>query len=121
MNNKVTNALQAVAYKEEITGDQAAMILDLSKVFRYTDAEFEKRMQEFCINYVYDGVVGCECFYSINPEWKFIISRIYRDGNKFFFDGIDKDGVAISGGSLNSIEKTGNYYPIKKFLGGTFE
>ena len=122
--NKITDTLRTLVAKSdsEINGDQARLVLDLAKVFSYKDDEaFNEQMQEFRQKYSYGISVGDECFYSINPEWKFIVSRIYFDGNKFFFDGIDKNGLVISNGSLNAIEKTGNYYSIKRFLEGTFE
>lgn len=121
--NKVTDTLREIVAKSdsEINGDQARLVLDLAKVFNYSGEEFEKSMHDFCLKYLYDISVGNECFYIANPDWKFIVVKIYFEDSKGFFNAVDKDGNVIEDGGLDLIEKTGNYYPIKKFLGGTFE
>lgn len=119
--NKVTDTLREMVAKSdsEINGDQARLVLDLAKVFNYSGKEFEKSMHDFCLKYLYDISVGDECFYKVNPNWKFIVVKIYFEDSKGFFNAVDKDGSVIEDGYLELIEKTGNYYPIKIFLGGS--
>lgn len=120
--NKVADTLREIVAKSdsEVNGDQARLVLDLAKVFNYSGKKFEKSMHDFCLKYLYDISVGNECSYKNNPDWKFIIVKIYFEDSKGFFNAVDKDGNVIEDGSLDLIEKTGNYYPIKHFLGGTF-
>lgn len=121
--NKVTETLREMVAKSdsEIDGDQARMVLDLAKVFNYHGKNFEKAMSDFCLKYLYGISIGNECFYKNNPDCKFIVVKIYFEDSKGFFNAVDKDGNVIEDGSLDLIEKTGNYYPIQNFLGGTFE
>lgn len=122
--NKVTDTLREMVAKSnsEINGDQARLVLDLAKVFDYDYKSFPDAIQKFRLKHLYDDIsVGNECFYKNNPYWKFIVVKIYFEDSKGFFNAIDKDGNVIEGGSLDLIEKTENYYPIKRFLGGTFE
>lgn len=119
--NKVTDTLREMVAKSdsEINGDQARLVLDLAKVFNCHGKVFEKSMHDFCLKYLYDISVGNECFYKGNPDWKFIVVKIYFEDSKGFFNAVDKDGNVIEDGNLDLIEKTGNYYPIKIFLGGS--
>lgn len=127
--NKISDILRRSAqtlasFKEKndsiVDQEVITMSLDLAKVFDHNDESFLDAIQKFRLKYLYDDIsVGSECFYSSTPEWKFIISRIYFIDGKGFFDAIAKNGMVISDGDLSLITKTGNYYPIKIFLGGS--
>lgn len=124
--NFAMSLLKEMARKEEGASKEVLTdlysLFDLTNLRNPTDPEkFQIALKNFIVKWMADDIsVGDVCIYPRFPDRPFIISRIYWD-DAFFFDAIYKDGEVLEDGTLRLVEKTGEYYPIERFLKGTFE
>jgi len=107
--------------------EEAEMFDKLLHMLSLSGNELDKAMEDFRTKYMpIDIEVGNECYYDLNPEDRFIVTKIYLDKDgldrpTYFFDGIYHDGRTISDGTLKLIHKTGNYYPILHYINSPFD
>lgn len=114
-------------FKVMCNQEEAIMFDELLCMLSLSGNELDKAMEYFRAKYMpIDIEVGDECYYDLNPEDRFIVTKIWLDKDgldhpAYFFDGIYHDGRTISDGALKIIHKTGNYYPILKYLASPFD
>jgi len=122
------NAIKQLEGFKAMCNEEASIMFDeLLYMLSLSGNELDKAMEYFRAKYMpIDIEVGNECYYDVNPEDRFIVTKIWLDKDgldrpTYFFDGIYHDGRTISDGTLKLIHKTGNYYSILKYLSSPFD